>query len=155
MSYSLTLGGMCAWVHEGGGVREGEEGWARKALVVTGPMDCTGWKLGSQHGLASRLEGNLVEGFLSIPAESERGENEREGLTLSQTRCVGDLDLTNPHILSRLSHVEKMFPVLQLSISGFGVSLEPAFLEYIRALPLHLLTVPLDGRATEGTSVYL
>eukprot|EP00731_Ephydatia_muelleri_P030160 Em0021g683a len=67
-------------------------------------------------GQTSQQQGNLVEGFLSIPVESQR---------------------------------EKMFPVLQLSISGFGVSLEPAFLDYIRALPLHLLTVPPTGRATE------
>eukprot|EP00731_Ephydatia_muelleri_P038532 Em0796g1a len=117
-SYSLTVAGVCAWVHEGG---EGEEGWGRKkaALVLTGPMDCASWMSGSQLGQTSQQQGNLVEGFLSIPVESQR---------------------------------EKMFPVLQLSISGFGVSLEPAFLDYIRALPLHLLTVPPTGRATEVLS---
>lgn len=72
-SYSLTVAGVCAWVHEGG---EGEEGWGRKkaALVLTGPMDCASWMSGSQLGQTSQQQGNLVEGFLSIPVESQRGK---------------------------------------------------------------------------------
>ena len=56
--------------------------------------------------------------------------------------------------ISSICLIEKMFPVLQLTVSGFGTSLEPAFLDYIRALPIDLLTVPPD-KATEGTGLFV
>ena len=71
-SYSVMVEGVCAWVLGGGGT--GEEDSSVRALVLCGPFESARWVPGTQPGHSVLQEDKVIEGFLSFPTESRRGE---------------------------------------------------------------------------------